>query len=310
MPTSIGASWSQPRPGNALDMTSPLPSAVADAIESVEALDPPAQAIGKVVRDAIPAGPVKDALSGTWMGHALHPLLTDIPIGTFTSAVLLDLLGGADAQGAADKLIAIGLAATPGTFVTGWSDWADTEPGDPGVRRSGLLHAALNGTAVGFMALSLGARMRGNRGRGKAYALAGASLLGAGGWLGGHLSYAQGVGVDTTAFDRGPDAWTGTGVRTEELADGQPRCVLAGEVPVLLVRDGGEVRALHNRCSHRAGSLADGEVRDGTVTCPLHGSVFSLSDGSVERGPAAYPQPVLDTRVVTGGEIEVRAPAG
>src|SRR4051812_1091811 len=267
-------------------MTSPLPSAVADAIESVEALDPPAQAIGKVVRDAIPGGPVKDALSGTWIGHALHPLLTDIPIGTFTSAVLLDLLGGSDAEGAADKLLAIGLAATPGTLVTGWNDWADTEPANDGVRRSGLLHAAFNGSAVGLMALSLVARKRGNRGRGKAYALAGASLLGAGGWLGGHLSYAQGVGVDTTAFDRGPESWTGTGVNAQELGDGGPRCVMAGGVPVLLVRDGGEVRALHNRCSHRGGSLADGEAHDGTVTCPLHGSVFALEDGSVERGPS------------------------
>ena len=54
----------------------------------------PAKTIGKAVRDAVPAGPVKDALSGIWLGHALHPLLTDLPIGTWTSAVLLDWLGG------------------------------------------------------------------------------------------------------------------------------------------------------------------------------------------------------------------------
>jgi nitrite reductase/ring-hydroxylating ferredoxin subunit/uncharacterized membrane protein len=290
-------------------MTSPLPAAVADALESAEVLDPPAQALGKVVRDVVPGGPVKDALSGTYIGHALHPLLTDLPIGTFTSAVLLDLLGGEGSEQAADRLIAIGLATAPATFLTGWTDWADTEAADDGVRRSGIVHAAVNGAAVSLMVASLVARTRGNRGRGKLLGLAGASLLGAGGWIGGHLSYTKGVGVDTTAFDTGPAEWSATGVREEELADGRPRCVLAGGVPVLLVRDGDGVHALHNRCTHRGGSLADGEVADGTVTCPLHGSVFSLSDGSIERGPAAYPQPVLDARTVSGGEIEVRHPA-
>src|SRR4051812_8445468 len=169
-------------------MTSPLPSAVADAIESVEALDPPAQAIGKVIRDAIPAGPVKDGLSGTWMGHALHPLLTDIPIGTFTSAMLLDLVGEDDA---ARKLIGVGLAAVPATVATGWSDWADTEPASAGVRRSGIVHATFNGAAAGLMAASWVARRNGNTGRGKLLSLAGMALLGGGGWLGGHLSYAQ-----------------------------------------------------------------------------------------------------------------------
>ena len=111
------------------------------------------------------------------------------------------------------------------------------------------------------------------------------SLLGAGGWLGGHLSYAQGVGVDNTVFDEGPDDWTATGLRDGDLQADRPRCVTAAGVPVLVVRSGGELRALHNRCTHRGGSLAEGEVSDGTVTCPLHGSVFALADGSVERGP-------------------------
>jgi nitrite reductase/ring-hydroxylating ferredoxin subunit/uncharacterized membrane protein len=288
-------------------MPSPLPTTVADRLESMQALDPPAGVIGKAVRDAVPRGPVKDALSGTWLGHALHPLLTDLPIGTFTSALLLDFLGGAGARDAADRLIAIGLAAAPATFATGWNDWADTEPANDGVRRTGLVHAALNGTAVGLMAASLAARRRGARGRGKLLGLAGASLLGAGGWIGGHLSYAQGVGVDTTVFDPGPEDWTGTGIREPELDDGRPRCADVAGVPVLVVRHGGVLRALHNRCTHRAGSLADGEVADGAVTCPLHGSVFSLEDGSVRRGPAPYPQPRFEARTASaGGEVEVR----
>jgi nitrite reductase/ring-hydroxylating ferredoxin subunit/uncharacterized membrane protein len=282
--------------------TSPLPTAVAEAVESFDALDEPAKFIGKTVRDTIPDGPVKDGLSGTWIGHALHPLLTDIPIGAWTSALLLDVAGEDEA---ASKLIFAGLAAVPATAVTGWNDWADTEAASDGVRRSGILHAAFNGTAAAFMAASYVARKRGRSGRGKLYSLAGMTLVGAGSWLGGHLSYAQGVGVDTTVFDAGPEDWTAVDLAPGDLPDDTPRCAVAGGVPVLLVRTGGAIKALHNRCTHRGGSLADGELRDGTIECPLHSSVFSLDDGSVVQGPAAYPQPRFEARE-SGGRIEVR----
>jgi nitrite reductase/ring-hydroxylating ferredoxin subunit/uncharacterized membrane protein len=281
-------------------VTSPLPSAVAERIESLDALDAPAKAIGKVVRDVIPDGPVKDGLSGTWIGHALHPMLTDVPIGAFTSALLLDLLGEEDA---ARKLIGVGVAAVPATAITGWSDWADTEPASDGVRRAGILHAVTNGTAAALMGASWVARRNGNAARGKLLSLAGMGLLGAGGWLGGHLSYAQGVGVDTTVFDDGPEDWTAVDVG--ELPDGKPVCATAAGVPVLLVRTRGEIKALHNRCTHRAGSLAEGDLEGNTIVCPLHGSAFNLDDGSVERGPAAYPQPRFEARE-SGGKIEVR----
>jgi nitrite reductase/ring-hydroxylating ferredoxin subunit/uncharacterized membrane protein len=281
-------------------VTSPLPAALAERIESFDALDEPAEQIGQVVRDAIPDGPVKDALSGTWMGHALHPLLTDIPIGTWTSAMLLDLIGEDEA---ARKLIGAGLAATLPTVITGWNDWADTEPASDAVRRTGILHALSNGLAAGLMTASWVARRGGKTGGGKLLSMAGMGLLGAGGWLGGHLSYAQGVGVDTTVFDDGPAEWTR--VEVGSLEEGRPACALVGTTPVMLVRVGGSVKALHNRCTHRGGSLAEGEIDGNTVTCPLHGSVFSLDDGSVERGPAAYPQPVFEVRE-TGDGIEVR----
>jgi nitrite reductase/ring-hydroxylating ferredoxin subunit/uncharacterized membrane protein len=281
-------------------VTSPLPAAVAERIESFEALDQPAEQIGSFFRDAIPKGAVKDALSGTWLGHALHPLLTDLPIGAFTTSLLLDLAGEEEA---ARKAIGAGILAAPPVFLTGWNDWADTEPASDSVRRAGIVHALSNGLAAGLMSASWVARRKGNVGRGKLLSLAGMGLLGAGGWLGGHLSYAQGVGVDTTAFDTGPEEWTAVDVG--ELAEGKPVCARAGTVPVMLVRVGGEIKALHNRCSHRAGSLADGEIDGSTVTCPLHGSVFDLDDGSVERGPAAYPQPAFEVRE-TGDGIEVR----
>ena len=283
----------------------PVPSQIADRLAAVEPLDTVAKPIAKFFRDTIPKGAVKDALSGTWLGHALHPVLQLAPLGTWTSAVLLDLFGGEDDEAAAEKLIGAGLLAALPTFVSGWNDYSDTEPASDSVRRVGLVHAGANGLGAMLFLSSLVARGRGSTGRGKLLALAGIGALGAGGWLGGHLSYAEGVGVDTTAFEDLPEDWTRV-CDESDLADGQPRRVEAGGVQLVAVRDGGAVHVLADRCTHRGGSLSEGEIADGCVTCPLHGSVFRLADGSVERGPAAYPQPVLAARV-RAGAVEVRA---
>ena len=287
-------------------MTAPAPNALAERLEQVQALDPPAEFIGKTVRQVIPSGPVKDGLSGTWLGHALHPLLTDVPIGAFTSAVLLDLFGGKNSENAAERLLAIGIAATPATIATGWNDWADAEPANEGVRRSGIVHAVVNATAVGFFAGSLAARRSGSLGRGRMLSLAGMGLMSVGGWLGGHLSYSQGVGVETTTFETGGAEWTATGLDEADLAENEPRCVLIEDTRVLLVRQSGTIHALADRCTHRGGMLHEGEVGDGTITCPLHGSCFSLADGGVLRGPATFAQPLFEARVVSGGAVEVK----
>src|SRR5918997_6481786 len=118
--------------------TSPAADELFDRVAALDALDRPAKAVGKSVRDVIPPGPIKDGLSGTWLGHALHPVLTDLPIGTWTSAVLLDWLGGKGSRKAADRLIGVGLAATVPAVITGLSEWADSEVGSPAVRRLGF----------------------------------------------------------------------------------------------------------------------------------------------------------------------------
>jgi nitrite reductase/ring-hydroxylating ferredoxin subunit len=74
---------------------------------------------------------------------------------------------------------------------------------------------------------------------------------------------------------------------------------------VMLYRSGGTLYAIDNTCSHAGGLLSRCPVADLTATCPLHGSRFSLTDGSVVRGPANQPQPVLPTRI-RNGWIEVR----
>jgi len=282
----------------------PRASELADQIAELEPLDSVAEPIASKVRDLLPGGAVKDVLSGTWLGHALHPVMQLAPLGTWMSAVVLDLVGGEDAEPAAELLLGTGLLASVPTFVSGWADYADSTTASERVRRIGIVHAAANGTGALLFAGSLMARRRGARGRGKLLSLAGMGAVSAGGWLGGHLSYAEGVGVDVTVFEDYPGDWTAV-VPESELADGEPHRAEVEGVPVMVVRDGGKVYALADRCSHRGGPLSDGEVADGCVTCPWHGSRFRLSDGSVERGPAAYPQPALDVRV-TNGMVEVR----
>jgi nitrite reductase/ring-hydroxylating ferredoxin subunit/uncharacterized membrane protein len=275
---------------------------LAAATGELEALDAPAKRLAKVVRSALPGGPVKDVLSGTFLGHPLHPLLTDLPIGSWTSALMLDWVGGPESRTGARRLIAAGILAAIPTAAAGYSDWADTEVSSPTVRRTGIVHAAANVTALGFFTASYLAR-RGGRG-GRVLALTGAGALAAGGHLGGHMSFAEGVGVNQTAFEEGPGDWTPT-VTEDELAAGRPVCARAGDVNVLIVRDGDGIHALDDRCTHRGGPLHEGEVADGCVTCPWHGSRFRLTDGSVERGPASSPQPLYETRV-SDGRVEVR----
>ncbi len=186
-------------------MSSPL-NAFAARLESIEALDGPGRTVGRAVRALIPDGPPKDLLGGAWLGHALHPLITDLPIGAWTSSVLLDWTGGKASRSAADRLVLTGVLAAGATVATGWSDWADAEQGNAAIRRSGLVHAAANATATALMIGSYLARKRGARGRGKLLSLAGSAALGAGGWLGGHLSYTLGAGVTADAPAAGMQA--------------------------------------------------------------------------------------------------------
>jgi nitrite reductase/ring-hydroxylating ferredoxin subunit/uncharacterized membrane protein len=298
--------WSPPPPRR------PRLHALARQIERLEGLDALAKPLGSTVRGLMRPGPVRDALSGRALGHALHPLLTDVPIGTWTSATLLDLVGGRDSARASERLIAIGVAAALPTAATGLLDWSDSEAADDEVRRVGVVHAAANVAALGLYSASLLARRRGRRGRGRTLGLAGAGALAVGGHLGGHLSYAKGVGVDATALGAGGaaiDAWTDAGIPSAALREGTPLRGEAGNRRLVLVRHEGRVLALDDRCSHRGGALHEGEVADGCITCPVHGSRFRLEDGSVERGPSPYPQPTFEVRE-RAGRVEVRTAHG
>ena len=271
-------------------------------LEEAEVLDQPAEAVVAVVGPATRPRLVKNALSGTWLGHRFHPLMVPLPIGFWTGALLFDLVATRRARWAADVLVGAGIAAAVPTAAAGLSDWSDAEPEG---RRVGLVHASLNTLALVCYSASLAARLLGRRKAGVGLGLAGATAISAGGYLGGHLAYVQAVGVEKRRIAGGPKEWTAV-LDATELAENTPRVVRAGDTDVLLYREGNRVHALWARCTHELGPLAEGSFADGCVTCPWHGSTFRLADGDVVRGPAAASQPVYEARV-TDGQVEVRA---
>jgi nitrite reductase/ring-hydroxylating ferredoxin subunit/uncharacterized membrane protein len=274
---------------------------IAERIEGLTFLDPVANVVQRAVRWAVPEDAVlKDVLSGTWLGHPVHPPLTDVVVGSWTSAWLLDAIGERG-KAASEVLLGVGITAALPTAAAGASDWAELRGG---TRRVGLVHALGNTTALTLQILSLRARRRGERAKGIGLSTVAMGVAGGSAWLGGHLSFGRGVGVNQTAFEDLPDSWTPLGDESG-LADGKPVRRSADGAGVMLVRHDGQIHALADRCSHRGCSLAEGTVRAGTVTCRCHGSTFTLADGAVVTGPATSPQPSLEVRV-REGKVEVR----
>lgn len=275
---------------------------VVRKVEGLEALDGPARPLAAAAGRATRARPVKNALSGTWLGHPLHPMLTDVPIGSWVAAGLLDLAGGAQADRAARYLVGFGVLAAVPTAAAGLSDWSDTYGAE---QRVGLVHAAGNLAALSLQAASYLARRRGRPGAGAALSAAGLGIMAGAAYLGGHLSFTRGVGVNHTAFQDDVTDWTRVALLSELAPDKLVR-VMAGGVPVLLVRRGEQVRALSATCVHAGGPLDEGELADGCVRCPWHGSIFRLADGTAVRGPAATGQPAWQVRI-EGEQVQVRA---
>jgi nitrite reductase/ring-hydroxylating ferredoxin subunit len=274
-----------------------------EAIDSAEVLDRVATPLSEAVRSALAPGAVKDALSGTWLGHPLHPVLTDVVVGSLLSASALDLLGGQSLESARARLIGLGIVAYAPTAASGASDWLDATS-DPRVKREGVVHAAANLLGVSMYATSLPAGKRGRRGRAVALRSAGLGMLVLGAYLGGHLSFRRNVGPDQTVFDAGPSDWT-PAVDGSQLVEGRPHRAIVGDTPVLLVQRGERIHAMHDRCSHRGCSLSEGEIEGDEIVCGCHFSRFSLTDGSVQRGPAVAPQPVYEVRR-EGSIVQIR----
>jgi nitrite reductase/ring-hydroxylating ferredoxin subunit/uncharacterized membrane protein len=242
---------------------------------------------------------------GRWVGHPLHPALSDLPVGLWTGATLLDLTdhrpaprAGVDAAGI---LSAAGILGSCAAALTGLSDWTVSNEQD---RRVGLFHGLLNTVALGLQCASLGTRMAGHRGTARALGAASLTVTGAAAYIGGHLVFTKGVMVNRVGWAAGPRRWV-RALPEADVPDGTPVAVEAEGRQIMLYRHGDSLYALDNVCSHAGGLLSRGTVADLTVTCPLHGSRFALADGRVRRGPAFQPQPVLRTRI-RNGWIEVR----
>jgi nitrite reductase/ring-hydroxylating ferredoxin subunit/uncharacterized membrane protein len=277
---------------------------VTDRIEHLEQLDQVSKPVQEAVNRAVPQGSgLKDLLSGTWLGHPLHPLLTDVVVGAWTSAAILDLLGGRSSRPAADRLIAVGCLAAVPTAASGLSDWVDLWGG---TQRVGIAHAMGNVSALLLQTMSWRARKRGRRMRGKLWSSLAMLVASGSAYLGGHLSFGKGVGVNQNAFDSYPARWK-FALEDAEVGEGTMKRATVGGMPVLVARVEGNLYAIHDRCSHRGCGLHSGKLSDTSVTCPCHGSTFRLADGSIVKGPATSPQPAFEVRV-RDGKIEVRAP--
>ena len=278
----------------------PLINAIARQKWIEEIADP----LQKLVRESFPGEggrEIKNLLHGTWLGHPLHPVLTDIPVGAWSVAVVLDLLDSP----AADAAVAIGLAGAIGSAVTGLTDWSETE--DRG-KKIGVMHALLNVVSTVLYTTSLIMR-RSNKRRSTAVTLSmmGYAISGAAAYLGGHLVFGEQIGVDHTATpdNKKPEKFTPT-IKADDLRDNSPTRVEADGVPIVLVKRGERIFALSNTCPHLGGPLAEGKLVGDAIQCPWHQSELALEDGHVVNGPTTFPARCFDVRV-RSGKIEVRA---
>jgi nitrite reductase/ring-hydroxylating ferredoxin subunit/uncharacterized membrane protein len=248
---------------------------------------------------------VADALHGSWLGHPLHPALTDIPIGAWALASGFDayaaLGGGRYAERTADALIAIGVAAAVPTALAGMADYSAMKQDAIAI---GTAHALLNTTGLGLYLLSMWARASGRRGLGVALSTAALGIVGASAGLGGDMVYRGRVGVNHAPPASEPEEWAAA-LPLSEIAEYEARRVEVDGAPVLIYRDVEGVYAIGAVCSHAGGPLEEGTFDGHCVECPWHQSVFDLRDGRVVHGPATIGQPSYQARV-HNGQVEVR----
>lgn len=248
---------------------------------------------------------IKDVLNGTWLGHSVHPLLTDVPLGAWTGTALLDVaaLGGNQGiEDSADLTLVLGLLGATGAAITGVTDWSDQDGVD---KRVGMMHGLLNGSATVMYLVSLILRRTGQRKTGVALSTLGYMLSMFSAYLGGEMVFAKGVGVNHVAWEGGSDDYVAVMDAADLHAGKLARVDVAG-IPAVLLKQGKAIYAIGATCSHLGGPLDEGSLQEGNVVqCPWHGSCFRMTDGSVVNGPAVYAQPTFSVRV-RNGKIELR----
>lgn len=269
------------------------------------ALDTVADPLATAVRGAYEAAgdagrQLKNAAHGVWLGHPLHPVFTDIPLGAWTTGLVLDAVASTThdrgMRRAADVAMAVGLAGAAGAAITGLTDWSETSGR---ARRTGIVHGLLNIAATTLYAAAYALRKSGSRAAGQSCAIAGYGVAIGAAWFGGDLVFGQQVGVTHVIAD-GPGQFTPVAV-SSDLPENAMRRVQTSDADVLLARQRGRVCALAHNCTHLGGPLSEGTLKDGSVVCPWHGSEFGLEDGHVINGPATQSEPSFDVRERDGG---------
>lgn len=252
-----------------------------------------------------PARKVADFLHGTWLGHPLHPVLTDFTIGAWSMGSLFDAIGAANdsdfARDTADQLMTIGTVCAVPTAITGLTDFSTFPEWSA---NTATWHAMLNGANYGLYLWSVVERRRGNRTRGVILSTIALGLTCVSAWLGGKLVYRSGVGANNSERFEGPKKWR-PALRASELDDRDHRRVHANGKGVLVYREGDAFYAIGSVCAHAGGPLDEGTFHGSCVQCPWHDSVFDMRDGSIVHGPATSPQPLFETRV-RDGQVEIR----
>lgn len=267
--------------------------------------------ISRAIHNAVLAGgpptrKIADLLHGTWLGHPLHAVLTDLTVGAWSFGALFDLIGELgdddDARVTGDFLAKAGTLSAIPTALSGIADYS-TVP--KAATSTATLHGLLNTAILGMYVVSLNDRRNGNRKRATAMSASALGLALASAWLGGHLVYKHRVGPDNSQSEEGPEKWTPV-IEDALLKEGKHQCVEAAGVRVLLSRMDGEIYAIGSQCAHASGPLEKGKFEGPYVQCPWHDSVFDVRDGSIKHGPATHPQPKFEVRI-RKGQIEVRA---
>lgn len=283
---------------------------VERTIAAIPGLEEAGLSVAHAVHDAVlrggdPARAVADFLHGTWLGHSLHAAMVTVPIGAWTLSAGFDayaaLSGSREASWAADRLLAIGVAAAVPTAAAGLADYSAIKEDAAAL---GAAHAALNGAGLALFVGSLAARSSGARTLGRLLSIAGLAVVTGSASLGGDLAYRKRVGVNHAPEPGGPAEWT-RAMAAEDLGQRDAQRVELDGAPVLLYREGDEVMAIGAVCSHAGGPLEEGRFEGGCVECPWHQSVFSLRTGEVVHGPATHAQPAYQARL-RDGAVEVR----
>jgi nitrite reductase/ring-hydroxylating ferredoxin subunit/uncharacterized membrane protein len=289
-----------------------MPGFEQQIIESIDRqtwLDGMGRSLARAVRNFYASSPatlkLRDILHGVWQGHPVHAVITDVTVGAYTAAVAFDVLelaGHEELAPGADAALTMGMVSAVGAAAAGLTDWHHTSGT---ARRVGLVHAMLNTASLGFYAGSLITRKSGNRRLGIGLGLAGYLLTAAAGWLGGHLAYGFRIGPNAAPVDELAEKYTPV-IDEGELVENKPTRVWLKDIPLVIVRADGRILALADACSHMGGPLSEGKLgEDCSITCPWHGSTFSLEDGRVLQGPAVYSQPSFEVRL-RAGKVEVR----